>query len=151
MNNAIKTLANYYDVKYNTSPRYELLQKYVRSVSSGRMSPLSGFDLYEKYHARIEEEIVGKTTVNGIGIAGQTNHFLERVFGTASDPKTGRPRNGVSLEEVKDALFNGIADKPVAREDGEISVRFLGKTCSVTMNPNTGKLIQTNPRRDHND
>ena len=147
INDSIKTLANYYDVKYNDAPRYELLQGYVKSVSSGKLSPLAGFDLYEEYHSRIETEIVGKTTVNGIKISGQTHHFLERVFGTVTDPKTGRPREGVSLEEVKDALFNGTVRKTAVSPGGNNSVLLVGKTAAVSVNPDTGQLIQTNPRR----
>ena len=42
-------------------------------------------------------ELLGKYTTNGIQITGQTGHFLERVFGTMIDPKTGLPRSGVAL------------------------------------------------------
>ena len=79
-----------------------------------------------------------------IGLGAFFAEYALRLFLTHISP-------AVLLRECVVSFFNGIADKPVAREDGEISVRFLGKTCSVTMNPNTGKLIQTNPRRDHND
>lgn len=147
VNNAIKTLAKYYKVKYNDPPRYELLRGYVKSVSAGKLSPLAGFDLYEEYHSRIETEIAGRTTVNGIKITGQTHHFLERVFGTVCDPKTGKPREGVSLEDVKDALFNGTVRKTAVSISGSNSVLLVGKTAAVSVNPDTGQLIQTNPRR----
>lgn len=153
-NNAIETLAKYYDVKYNDSPRYELLKNYVRSVENGRMSPLPHFDLYEEYHARIESEIVGRM-VNSIKITGQSKHFLERVFGTMVDPEKYKKdlqtvrRSGVSLESVMEALFNPVeirdvrttTRKGVARR----SQKFVGKSCVVTVNPDTGILIQTNP------
>ena len=45
--NSIKTLADYYNVKYNDSKRYALLQGYVKAVNKGDISPLIGFDLYE--------------------------------------------------------------------------------------------------------
>ena len=106
-NEAIKTLADYYDIKYNDSPRYELLQKYVSSVESGYLSPLSGFDLYEQYYNTIQNELVG-IEVGGVTITGQTQHFLERVFGCMKDPKNGHPRNGVELDDILNCVKNLI-------------------------------------------
>ena len=145
VNDAIKTLAKYYDVKYNDSPRYELLKDYVNSVESGRMSPITHFDLYESHYGWIQREIVG-TTVNGIEIKGQTAHFLERVFGTGQDPKTGKPRNGVTLEEIADCLKNPVHIAPIRIDSlGRKSFVVVGRTAKVSINADTGLLIQTNP------
>ena len=147
-NDAIKTLAKYYDVKYNDSPRYELLKTYARSVESGRMSPMVHFDLYEEYHQRIQMELVGKYTTNGIQITGQTGHFLERVFGTMIDPKTGLPRSGVALEDVIQCVTSSTdIEDPVMKENGKMSVVIVGDRLAVSVNPDTGVLIQTNPRK----
>lgn len=148
-NDSIKTLAKYYDVKYNDSPRFELLRRYVDSVDSGRMSPIAHFDLYEEYYKRIQEEVVGKT-VNGITISGQTAHFLERVFGTGKDPKTGLPRNGVSIAEIIDCLDHPRSiGKVKADNQGRRSFVVFGETAAVSINADTGLLVQTNPRRDN--
>ena len=146
-NDAIKTLAKYYDVKYNDSPRYELLKNYVHSVETGRMSPMSHFDLYEQYYARIESEIVGKT-VGEVTITGQSKHFLERVFGTMVDPKTGKLRNGVQLQEIIDCLNNPVSIDPIiVDKNGEHSFVVVGEKAKISINPDTGNLIQTNPWR----
>lgn len=144
---AIKTLAKYYDVKYNDTPRYELLKTYVRSVESGKLSPMAHFDRYEEYYNRIQSELVGKQTTNGITITGQTKHFLERVFGTMIDPKTGRPRSGVSLDDVIQCVTKSTNIKePTTKENGMTSVVIIGDNLAVSVNPETGKLVQTNPR-----
>ena len=144
INERIKSLANYYDVKYNDSPRYELLQTYASSVSKGKLSPIAGFDLYEDYHAEIESELVGKT-VNGVTITGQSKHFLERVFGCMQDPKTGLPRSGAEIGDVIAAVDSPIRTDPIKRSrDGRKSIAVYSSKAKVTINPDTGQLIQTN-------
>lgn len=153
VNESIKTLAKYYDVKYNDSPRYELLQRYVKDVKSGWVSPLSGFASYETLHNRVENELVGRSTSNGIQISGQSKHFIQRIIGTGADPiKTdaaGNPvrRSGVELDDIADALFNGTA-RPVKTNPTtkKKSQKFYTDVCEVSVNPDTGTLIQCNPR-----
>ena len=144
---SMETLAKYYDVKYTESPRYELLKKYSSSVESGRLSPLTGFSLYEEYHKRVQSELVG-TMVGGITITGQTDHFLERVFGCMKDPKTGKPRNGTDLEDIFDCLRNPVDIQPIRTDpDGKRSFLVVGHRAKVSINPDNGLLIQTNPWR----
>lgn len=147
-NNSAKTLAHFYDLKYNNSPEYELLQRYVRDVNAGWISPTAGFDNYSALYHRIETEIIGQKTSNGVTITGQSEHFMQRVLGTMTDPEKGKPRSGVSIEDIQDALFNPKSvDEPVARDDGLRSIKFRGAACDVTINPDSGSLIQTNPRK----
>lgn len=145
-NISIKTLANYYDVKYNDSPRYKLLKRYVDDVNAGRLSPLIGFDGYEEAYNRIENEIVGKETSNGIRITGQSRHFMQRVVGTMHDlSHSGKKRDGVEIEDISDALMHGTL-KPVRvnEKTGERSQVLASSACGVSINPDTGILIQCN-------
>lgn len=151
---SIKTLAKYYDVKYNDTARYQLLQRYAKDVKSGWISPLVRFDGYEELYNRIQNEIVGKRTANGILLAGQSRHFLQRVVGTMTDPLKLKQdlqvirRSGVEIEDIEDTLFsNGIPRQTVVRANGGISMKYAGKKCTVTINPETGLLIQVNPRK----
>lgn len=147
INDSIKTLANYYEVKYTDSPRYELLRRYVHSVDSGRLSPLAGFGLYEQYYNKIETELVGMT-VGGVKITGQSQHFLERVFGCMQDPKTGKSRDGVALDDVLDCVKNPVDTRPIRVDtNGERSFVVIGRGVIVSVNPDTGRLIQTNEWR----
>ena len=50
--NSIKTLADYYNVKYNDTERYALLKNYVSSVDTGMLFPLTSFDKYKKYYKK---------------------------------------------------------------------------------------------------
>ena len=134
--------------------RSTLLKQYARDVQTGWISPLSGFENYERLHGRIQNEIVGRTTANGVLITGQRDHFMQRVIGTMVDPKKLKEdlqvvrRSGVSVDDIKDALFAPESvDSPAVRENGKRSVRYIGKNCVVTVNPDTGELIQTNLRK----
>lgn len=141
----IKTLAQYYDVKYNDTERYELLRKYAKSIDRGMLSPLVGFNKYESFYYRVQNEIVGQTTGDGVTIRSQSDHFLERVFGTKADPKdNNRPRNGVKLEDVKDALFSDASPWYSEKNDSYV---YRNKHCQVSLNKE-GKLIQTNPKKE---
>lgn len=153
--NSIKTLAEYYDVKYNDSPRYELLQRYARDVDSGWISPLSRFDNYEALYNQVQTEIVGMAASNGVVITGQSLHFMQRVIGTMVDPQKLRDnlqiirRSGVDINSIKDTLYNPVDVCPIrVSQSGQKSVKLNGKNCSVTINPDTGILIQTNPRKE---
>ena len=139
--NNIETLAEYYKVKYNDTARYELLKKYVNSVDRGMLSPLTGFDKYEEYYNRVQTELIGLTTSADIEIKSQSKHFLERVFGTKNDPShENRTRNGVPLDDIKDALING---KTKSTHNGNSILHYTDK-CGVTVNPHDGNLIQVN-------
>lgn len=136
-------LAQFRQMKYNEPEKYEIFKRYAKSVDNGMISPLSGFKNYSRLHESIENNIVGSTTHNGIKITGQSTHFLERVIGTKEDPKTHRPRSGVSIEDIQDALLNGAVR---VRERDPNSIKYVTDKCIVSLNPKTGNLIQCNPQ-----
>ena len=150
INNPPKSLDKFNEMKYNNTPEYQVLSRYISSVESGMLSPLAGFDKYKEYYENIENNVIGKTTSNGIVITGQTQHFLERIFGTKSDPNhNGMPRSGVALEDAIDALLSG-KERPIKEEllpDGtkRRSQILYSKKCSVSINPDTGIIIQCQP------
>ena len=84
-----------------------------------------------------------------ITITGQRQHFIQRVCGTAVDPKIYREkhkkehRDGVEIEDLIDAIENGIP-RPVKVSDAGPSQAFVGRECIFTINPETGELIQCN-------
>ena len=150
INNPPKSLDKFNEMKYNNTPEYQVLSRYISSVESGMLSPLAGFDKYKEYYENIENNVIGKTTSNGIVITGQTQHFLERIFGTKSDPNhNGISRSGVALEDAIDALLSG-KERPIKEEllpDGtkRRSQLLCGRKCSVSINPDTGIIIQCQP------
>ena len=153
-NESAKTLADYYEMKYNRLEEYKLLKQYAKDVKDGWISPLSGFENYKALYKRIQTEIVGNTAADGTVINGQVPHFMQRVIGTMVDPKKIKDdlqivrRSGVEIDDIFDTLFHPESiDDPVERSNGKTSVRFIGRNCVVTVNPDEGLLIQTNPRK----
>ena len=151
---SLNTVAKYYDARYNNTEEYRLLMQYANSVKSGWLSPLAGFDLYKSTHERIQTELVGKTTADGTVITGHTVHFMERMFGTLVDPDKSKydlkiiRRSGVGYEAMRDTVLNPERINPVKTDSrGKRSVRLIGKAI-VTINPDTGQLIQLNPRSE---
>jgi hypothetical protein len=141
----LNTLAKYYDGKYNNSPSYQMLWRYARSVESGMLSPMAGIDLYQSIYQRIEKEIIGKKTTNGIVIQAQSRHLIERVLGTMRDPHKNRPRSGVAYDDFLECILHGTPRPIKISPDGKRSQLFCTEKCAVSINPDTGALIQCNP------
>lgn len=141
--NPPESIAEFKKMMYNKPDEYKLMQTYSKSVDSGMISPLVGYEKYKEYHKRVEKELVGLTTSNGIEIKSQSDHFLERVFGTISDPThEGAKRSGVELEDIAEALKNGSV-----RQHKNGSYIYKSHNCEVSLNPNTGNLIQVTPKK----
>ena len=139
----VGNLADFRQMKYNDPKEFSLLADYTNSVKNGMISPLSGFRNYKTLYEMVEKDIVGLKTSTGIKMTGQSKHFMERVIGNKEDPKTHRPRSGVSIEDIQDALLNGT---PRIRERDPNSIKYVTDKCIVSVNPKTGILIQCNPR-----
>ena len=145
VNNSIKTLAEYYDVKYNDPPRYELLEGYVHAVDKNDISPLVGFERYEAVNAEIQRRIVGETTDNGTVVESFTTHFVDRIIGQTSTPHAGM-RCGVSIDDALDALLHPLEYGAVRYlDDGDIRQTLYGEYAAVTLSIKDRRLIQTNP------
>ena len=145
--NSIKTLAEYYDVKYNDSPRYELLQGYARAVDKGDISPLVGFDQYEQINNQLRNSVVGITTKTGVTIESFTTHFIDRVIGQTSTPHP-KMRCGVPISDVIDTLLNGEPNEKIRiLTDGDIRQALRGEKAEVAISIRDKRIIQTNPRR----
>ncbi len=139
---APKSLKEFQKLKYNNINDWNLVKDYVKSRQNNMISVFTPYSQYKEYKEIIDSDIVGLTTGNGIKITGQSKHFIERVFGTNEDPKTNRPRSGVEISDIKEALLNGSVR---IRKKDPNSIKFITDKCMVSVNPNTGVLIQTNP------
>ena len=117
-----------------------------RSVDKGTISPLSGFENYQKIYDEINEKVVGIKTSEGTAVTRQSKHFMDRVIGTMKDPKTGRSRSGVTVEGIRDALENPAKVFPTRTDpDSRKSQKYIGRHGTVSLDPETGILIQCNP------
>lgn len=144
--NPPKSIAEFEKMVYTNPKEYEIMKSYIKSVDSGMLSPLAGYEKYKEYYERIENEVIGMTAADGTIIKSQSKHFLERVFGTISDPLHGGvKRSGVELDDVIDCIKNGRYIPPKNPEKIK-SVILATDKCLVSINPKTGNLIQTTPQ-----
>ncbi len=143
-----KTLDKYYKMKYNNSPEYRMLKRYTHMVDKGEVSPIMGFRYYHDRAKDIENNLIGLTTSNGIEIKDYSDHFVARMIGYSGledkfkQKRYNRP--GVTIEEIRDCLTQGKTGKTQEHEKAGKSVVFFDGKISVTVNPTTGSLVQTN-------
>lgn len=139
-------LDNILQQKYYNSPAEikKLRETFLRDAEDGWFNVSIGFENYLADYIRIEEELVGLYTTNGIKINSQSEHFLARIYGTMHDPEKGHLRNGVSIDDAKQAILKGnLVD--VRKNGMGGSHKFEYKGVEITVNPITGNLIQCNP------
>ena len=92
---------------------------------------------------RSTQEIIGSTTANDVKIKNYIPHFTARVFGSVE-----QRRNGVELDDVVDALTNKKTYiRTIQTRNGKASQTFSNGKVDVTVNPETGMLVQTNPSK----
>lgn len=155
-----KTLAGYYDLKYNNSEESRLYKGYIKSVNEGRISPLVKYDRYVETYNQAKKELVGIKTEDGREIENITIHLTERIIGTHEWMASNSSKNlkkrlnhkGASVENVKDALRNPEEIAEVKKRKNpytgleEESVLYYGKNAIVSFNITTGTVIQTEGR-----
>lgn len=105
--------------------------------------------MYKEVSQEIDKELVGKN-IGNITITGKTTHFIDRVIGEYQEsqyPQRGK-RQGVPIEALKVIIENNPKiSKTIVNDIGERSVSFDFNGYRLTVNPDTGKLVQTNKVR----
>ena len=121
---------------------HDLKNHYNKVYKSGHISRMVDFKTYREIDKEISATLHGIKTVDGIIIKSHSLHFIDRIIGHIFELPTDKARNGVAIEDVKDALLNYSSSKVK-----EKSIKLIGRNCVVTVNPITNQLIQTNPYR----
>jgi hypothetical protein len=124
----------------------QLKSGYDKAVAKGDISPLVGLEGYTKMASAIQSQLVGLKSADGTVIKGYTPHFIDRVIGqisVESDPLPGK-RQGVSVGQVKEAILGGEPGKTQTNARGQKSIVLSNEKVKVTINPETGYLVQTN-------
>lgn len=139
-NNSPDTLAKFKEIRYN-SDRWGLFKSYKSAIESGELTALADFELYEKISKEIDEKIVGVVTSNGIVISGKSKHCIARVIGSVE-----QRRSGVSIDDIITALISDSSEVlPIKVLKNGRSQKFRGANVEVSVNPDTGNIIQVNP------
>ncbi|WP_434304178.1 minor capsid protein [Clostridium botulinum] len=130
------------ELKYNNVNEWDTMKDYYKSRVKGDISAFSTFGDYKLCKNKIENNLIGITIPNEIKIESYSKHFIDRVLGTSNDSKTNAPRDGVEVEDIKNALEKPLKIKEEPRKG---SHKIIGEKVTVSINPKTGNLIQCNP------
>ena len=137
--NAPKNFAEFQGIKY--SGDWEPFKAYSRAINTGELTPLADFKLYKDIGREIDEKIVGIVTSNNIKITGKSYHCIARTIGSIE-----QKRNGVRVSDILDALTSEEAEVlPIKVSKNGRSQKFRNKAVEVSVNPDTGNIIQVNP------
>ncbi len=139
-----KILDFYTKKGYNKEKTIELIEdlnrQYLEEVAKGKVTDV-GFHTFAKTFVSTSDKLIGKKTVNGIEIKGVSIHFVARIFGSVEEN-----RQGVSVANIEKCLFEGQAQKVTTDKYGRKSQQIqIDGVCSVSINPDTGQLVQVNP------
>lgn len=138
--NAPATFEAFQNIKYSSGDDYAQFKAYARDIGNGGLTPLADFKLYQDTASQIDAELVGVITSDGTEIVAKSDHFVSRVIGSVEER-----RSGVEISSVREALTNPERRDSRRGKKG-VSVRYFGKEAIVTVNPDTGTIIQANPR-----
>ncbi len=136
--NAPQDFTDFCNLKY--SDEWDSFNHYVESIQSDELTALVGFEFYQNMSAEIDRAFIGETTKNGIKITGKSYHYIARTIGSIADR-----RNGVSISDALYTIKYATRTGPIIMGPKGRSQRFISARASVTVNPDTGKLIQANP------
>ena len=135
-----KTLKDFQELKYNDIEEWKLTKSFVISKERKNISNNVTLSQWKDISREANTKIVGIVTPNGIKITELSNHMIERFIGD------GDKRIGVSVDSVRDALISPLDIKAIKVDDlDRKSQKFIGENATVSINPDTGNLIQTNP------
>ncbi len=140
LNGNMPSIEDFEKIRYNKD-EWRMFKDYATGIKNGVVTPLADFALYKSISQETDDKLIGLTTSNGIQIAEKTGHFVCRVIGSVE-----QRRNGVQIDDIKEALTNQNAEvRPVLTTKAGHSQSFRLAGVEVSINPDTGKLIQANP------
>lgn len=144
------SLSKYQDMKYNETKEYKLLNNYKKAVKKGDINVLTSFEEYKKVDKEITEKLHGIVIANGIEIKDHSLHFIDRVIGAHSYEDEGKAglRRGVKLEDIERILKTSKDFGNVVEKSGKKSQKVFGNSAYISINPDTGILIQVQPRKE---
>lgn len=138
--NKSPTIEEFAKIKYNEY-EWKMFKVFTSSIKSGELSALADFDLYKEISREMDEKLLGVVTSNNLTIIGKSNHSIARVIGSIE-----QRRNGVQVSDILDALTNKDSEiLPVKEMKNGKSQKFRNKVVEVSVNPDTGIIIQVNP------
>lgn len=135
-----KTLESYQKIVYNKSDK-EDFNHYIDARRRGIVSAVASFSDWQETNSQLKMAFIGETAANGIKITGVSRHFVDRTIGSIY-----QRRDGVSIKNMQKVIVSGKLSEIKVDKYGRKSQRiYIDDLCDITINPETGELIQCNP------
>ena len=134
------SLEKFIEIRYNRLEWNEF-KAYSSSIEKGELSVFADFELYRNISKEMNDRLLGFLTSNNIKITGKSAHSIARVIGAVE-----QRRNGVNISDILDALTSRDSEiLPIRSMTNGKSQKFRNKVVEVSINPDTGCIIQVNP------
>ena len=137
---APENLAELQRMKYTSPDEWSFFKEFAAQRRKGYITSEVSLNKLRGVYAQAVEALVGQKTSNGIEIKNVAIHFASRVIGNPE-----KKRKGVTIESCVEAITNPIRIDPIHEENGKRSQRYWTYGTTVSVNPDTGTVIQTNP------
>lgn len=137
-----KTFEDFVNFKYNITNQWEKLKDdyqwakhRLKAINNGELTPLSDINHYLKIKDEAHKKLIGIKLANNLEVKTISYHFIDRVIGCIE-----QRRSGVKIDDIADSLNGNYDIKEIDK-----SIKIYGLDNIVTINKETGNLIQVNP------
>lgn len=128
----------------------QLFHNYIDAREARSIEPISDFKLYKEIDEDLTKALRNIVTSDGVEIKSHAFHLIDRVIGTTYEQEKKVKRQGVSIDNIVNALQEGkVKEPPKSRtkknEKSVVSVYNTSKA-SVRVNNVTGNVITVVPQ-----
>ena len=142
--NIPQTIEEYKKIK--ESEDHPVFKGFLNAIDKKHLDALTGRELYLHTYKKAVSELSGIKTSNGVEITSPSIHLTERIIGYHVG--TGGERLGVDISTIKEVLTSNVSEiSEVYERNGLASQTFKSNKVKVTINPQTGIIVQANPDR----
>lgn len=157
----IDNIEEFTKIKYNDNEEWYMMSNYNKIVKKGQISPLIKYSNYKKMYTIYKDKLVKLKTTDYIEIKDISYHLVARIIGTHNWANKNNSKEimkerlnhkNVDIEDIIECIKSGKKTKESQRRNKdtneiEISWLYVSNRCGVTVNPETGMVIQCNPLR----
>lgn len=157
----IDNIEEFTKIKYNDNEEWDMMSNYNKIVKKGQISPLIKYSNYKKMYTIYKDKLVKLKTTDYIEIKDISYHLVARIIGTHNWANKNNSKEimkerlnhkNVDIEDIIECIKSGKKTKESQRRNKdtneiEISWLYVSNRCGVTVNPETGMVIQCNPLR----
>ncbi|NBA12199.1 phage minor capsid protein [Weissella confusa] len=148
-------MPSYFDYKTyikNGGDAGRLWGNYIQARRKRTINPVVKLSDYQEVDVELHNALLGVVGSNGLKVTGNSYHLIDRVLGTSYDQENHKLRQGVPIDELKNAITNGevfFDDKQYFFESDKARVVVNPDGNVVTVYPRSSKVNKKKKKGDH--